>query len=342
MKSSTGNRMVGAMLHGVVRARPALAIDTAGCDYTARMSQSAPRSASASAAATLLIATPDPQALLADCPLLGPRLARADASEEAFLAIEDWLLAIHGVAADAEPALAATAAGLIGRGHGWLRVDALTLVVSRDRLIALPQAAGDASDAARLIDALLPQLPRIGVAHALGEARLVDLDAPTDARLAPAWRTANRPLDSHLPDGPRGPDWRRWLTEAQMLLHEHPLNTERESRGLRPLNALWLAGGAAAAPSPHPRGIRMYGAHPLAAALPLAAGTPSGSEQAPVRVWLHQPGENPPEPLLRALSAGRFQLRVLEPSGQQVYDRRPWHALRVWRKPLTSLSPTPA
>lgn len=335
MKSSTGNRMVGAMLHGVVRARPALAIDTAGCDYTARMSQSAPRSASASAAATLLIATPDPQALLADCPLLGPRLARADASEEAFLAIEDWLLAIHGVAADAEPALAAAAAGLIGRGHGWLRVDALTLVVSRDRLIALPQAAGDASDAARLIDALLPQLPRIGVAHALGEARLVDLDAPTDARLAPAWRTANRPLDSHLPDGPRGPDWRRWLTEAQMLLHEHPLNSDRESRGLRPLNALWLSGGAAVATQPVHRAVGLHGQHALARTLPVAVE--AATHKPAITVWLHQPGEQPPATVLSALRRGSFRLDILAPSLRQSYLRQPWHALRVWRQPLRAL-----
>ena len=291
---------------------------------------------------TLLIATRDPRGLLDDWPALAACLATADHSRHEFLAIEDWLLAMHDIPAESEPALAAAMLGLAGGTHGWLRVDALSLVISRDRLVALPQAPEDAADAAALVDAVLSQAPAVGALHAAGLHRLLDLDAPADARFAPAWRTAGRPLDEHLPQGPRGADWRRWLTEAQMLLHEHPLNTERESRGLRPLNALWLAGGAAAAPSPHPRGIRMYGAHPLAAALPLAAGTPSGSEQAAVRVWLHQPGENPPEPLVRALSAGRFQLRVLEPSGQQVYDRRPWHALRVWRKPLTSLSPTPA
>jgi len=293
-------------------------------------------------AQSLLIATRDPRGLLDDWPVLAARLATGDHRRHEFLAIEDWLLAMHDIPAEAEPALAAATLGLAGGGHGWLRVDALSLVIRRDRLVALPQAPEDATDAATLIDAVLSQAPAVGILHAAGPHRLLDLDAPADARFAPAWRTAGRPLDEHLPQGPRGADLRRWLTEAQMLLHEHPLNTERESRGLRPLNALWLAGGAAVAPSPRPRGIRVYGTHPLAAALPLASDTPSGNDQAAIRVWLHQPGQDPPEALVRALAAGRFQLRVLEPSGQQHYDRRPWHALRVWRKPLTSLSPAPA
>ena len=289
----------------------------------------------------LVIATPDPRALLGDWPALGRRLAAADHRREDFLAVDDWLLAMHQVPTDAEPALAAVALGLTGRGHGWLRLDAVSLTVSGDRLVALPPAPGDLTDAATLIDALLPQLPRLGAPHAHGTQRLLDLDAPAQARFAPLWRTANRPLDDHLPQGPRGAEWRRWLTEAQMLLHEHPLNANREARGLRPLNALWLAGGAAHAPAPRDCDLRLLGAHPLAATLRIGEGRHGTSSDgtAALTVWLHQPGASPPETAVTSLAGAAFDLRILEPSGQQCYRRRLWHTFRIWRKPLHTLSP---
>lgn len=288
------------------------------------------------AAATLAIATPDPQSLLRDWPALAGRLSVADHRREDFLALEDWLLALYGVPAEAEPALAAAAHGMTGHGHGWLRIDALSLAISRDRLVALPQRPDDAEDAAALIDAVLAHLPRPGTLYAIEAQRLLDLDAPTEARFAPAWRTAGRPLDSHLPEGPRGAEWRRWLTEAQMLLHEHPLNLQREARGLRPLNALWLSGGAATAATPRDAGVHLLGAHPLAAMLPVSRQSEAGG--AGVTVWLHKPGLQAPASFANALLAAGFRLRVLEPSGQQCFTRRPWHALRVWRQPLRTLA----
>lgn len=324
------------MLHGTVRTRPERIIDSPRCDYTARMPRSIADPASASAAATLLIATPDPQALLHDWPALARRLAVADYSREDFLALEDWLLSLHDIPADAEPALAASAAGLGGRGHGWLRIDALSLAISRDRLVALPQRAQDAGDAATLIDATLKLLLTSGALHPDGSRRLLDLDAPPEARFAPAWRTAGRPLDDHLPQGPRGAEWRRWLTEAQMLLHEHPVNADREARGLRPLNALWLSGGAALAPPPRDCAVRLLGRHPFMATLPVSA--PAGLGTPGITVWLHEPGQRPPAPVVALLRAHGLRLRVLEPSGQQCYTRQPWHALRVWRKPLRTLT----
>ncbi len=32
------------------------------------------------------------------------------------------------------------------------------------------------------------------------------------------------------------------MTELQMLLHEHPVNTQRQLRGLPALNAIWVHG----------------------------------------------------------------------------------------------------
>lgn len=41
-----------------------------------------------------------------------------------------------------------------------------------------------------------------------------------------------------------GRAWRRLVNELQMLWFDHPVNQAREARGLRPVNSLWLYGGA--------------------------------------------------------------------------------------------------
>lgn len=43
----------------------------------------------------------------------------------------------------------------------------------------------------------------------------------------------------------QGRPWRRLVNELQMLWFDHPVNQQRESRGLRPINSVWLYGGAA-------------------------------------------------------------------------------------------------
>src|SRR5690606_19137784 len=40
-----------------------------------------------------------------------------------------------------------------------------------------------------------------------------------------------------------GRPWRRLVNELQMLWFDHPINRERETRGLRSVNSLWLYGG---------------------------------------------------------------------------------------------------
>ena len=41
-----------------------------------------------------------------------------------------------------------------------------------------------------------------------------------------------------------GRPWRRLVNELQMLWFDHPVNQARENRGLRPINSLWMYGGA--------------------------------------------------------------------------------------------------
>ena len=131
--------------------------------------------------------------------------------------------------------------GLGARDH-WLCVDPISLSAgSRYMTIRAADALDlDATEAASLIETLNRHF-------ALDQLQLI---APHPQR----WYTACEPLDlvtralplvggiidqSALPSGETGALWRTRITEAQMLLHEHPINQARELRGLPPINAIW-------------------------------------------------------------------------------------------------------
>ena len=62
---------------------------------------------------------------------------------------------------------------------------------------------------------------------------------------------ANRNVSTFLPSGDSMASWRRLMTELQMLLHNHPLNQQRVTTGLMPVNSLWFWGGGSL-PAEHP------------------------------------------------------------------------------------------
>ncbi len=57
----------------------------------------------------------------------------------------------------------------------------------------------------------------------------------------PKFAAAN-PAEEILPRGRDAGGLRRLMTEMQMLLHEHQVNTQRQLRGLPALNAIWIHG----------------------------------------------------------------------------------------------------
>jgi hypothetical protein len=55
-------------------------------------------------------------------------------------------------------------------------------------------------------------------------------------------RVIGHPIDQWLPDRHAGRTVRRLQSEAQMLLHTHPINAAREVRGELAVNSFWLSG----------------------------------------------------------------------------------------------------
>ena len=71
------------------------------------------------------------------------------------------------------------------------------------------------------------------------------LRCPKGARLprfAPPDAVLGDDLGAHLPQGDNERQWRHLLNEAQVILHNHPVNARRVGRNLTPANSLWFWG----------------------------------------------------------------------------------------------------
>lgn len=138
----------------------------------------------------------------------------------------------------------------------WLRADPAWVRpdINGARLFAV----GDGMKLAREdVDALLPALRPL-----FGDAGM-PIDAPSPSRwylrVAPGARlpTFTDPadalgsdlgdalVDAAAGDGPDARRWRTLLSEAQVLLHNHPWNAKRAAEGRPPVNSLWFWGGGA-------------------------------------------------------------------------------------------------
>jgi hypothetical protein len=172
-------------------------------------------------------------------------------------------------------------------GASWLCADPVQLAFAREHLI-LSDAAGlalDADEAAALVAALNESFADLGHFEAGAPERwYLRLAAPTDARFALLSEVTNRPVALFLPEGPEAARWARTMNEAQIVLHNHPVNQAREAAGRPTANSLWLWGGGGAggtlpplcAPAP-----RILAADPVARGLARAAGVEAGAPALP-------------------------------------------------------------
>jgi hypothetical protein len=135
----------------------------------------------------------------------------------------------------------------------------------------------DASESAALLEAAQPALLDTGFrADALGVSRWrIHAHPGTVQHMGTPDAVAGHPLDSWWPRGDAVRPWRRLVNEVQMLWHEHPVNTQREARGVPRVNGLWLHGGAAPwRPWPNSAPRRLAGGTEWQRALAERAGVP--------------------------------------------------------------------
>ena len=191
-------------------------------------------------------------------------------------------------------ALTALADGCAGEGSGFrLRADPVHLRADIDDLVLfdvsdIDLSPDDAVALARTVnDALGPDGPCIDAAHP--HRWYVAPDAPARIATTPLSRAAGARVSEALPRGPDAARWHRWMNEAQMALHECPVNVERERRGAAPVNSVWVWGAgsslppAGGAPAPF---VQVWTDDALLRGLAHHAGVERGPRPAGAREWL--------------------------------------------------------
>ena len=245
----------------------------------------------------------------------------------------------------------------------WLRADPAYVRpdINGARLLSYGDALGlGAADAAALLKPLKPlfgdsgfpidaPVPSRWYLRLPMGAKLPDFTAPEQALGAD--------LFDELPQGPEGRRWRALLSEAQVVLHNHPLNAQRAAAGVAPVNSLWFWGAGALPDHVQSNYTRIASDDETLTALAALGGVNVAAKPASwsgrvesgntlfdlrdardlaliERDWF--------APLLKAVSEGDLsQLRFDFDDGAR-YDIARSQRWRFWRKPLSSFVNTRA
>jgi len=206
-------------------------------------------------------------------------LARGRRALRSGVGLEGWLLDRFGVGGEtdrpAAPYSLAADGGDPG-AHWWLRADPVHVEVDRDSLWVADATRFDLSraEADALVERLNAHFAPETQFHATRPDRWYarSVRGPAIAT-TPIAEVRGRPANDFLPQGADAMRWNALLNEAQMLLHEHPVNEAREARGAPTINSVWLWGaGRLAAPARTPYAC-VWANDPLARGLAQAAGT---------------------------------------------------------------------
>jgi len=171
---------------------------------------------------------------------------------------EHWISRQFGLtSADGkdEPSNSPPASAAILRSHGqqameghWFVLQPAHIHVARDHLVLtdIGQLELDEAHSRRLFQSAFPLFEEIG-------RTLIYVDAATWMMRADDWaglRTSSpqaasgRNIDIWMPEGPGELAWRKLQNEVQMQWFSESLNEEREMRGKKAVNSLWIWGGA--------------------------------------------------------------------------------------------------
>ena len=160
----------------------------------------------------------------------------------------------------------------------WLRADPVHLRLGRDTLTFADSAAFGVSraESEALVETLNRHFGDAMLFYPLQPTRwYVRLQEAPDMHTTPPSAAREETIEGNLPSGPDAMRFHALMNEAQMLLHEHPVNAEREERGEPALNSVWFWGGGVIDAAKNRPFSTVFGDDPLARGLALAAGIPA-------------------------------------------------------------------
>lgn len=133
-------------------------------------------------------------------------------------------------------------------GSTWLRADPahVRADMATARMLACGELGLSAADCKSISRELKPLFGDAGFEF---DARLPQrwyVRGSTDARFpvaVPPDQALGDDLKLHLPEAAAGRQWRQLFNEAQIILHNHPVNARRARMGAVAVNSLWFWGG---------------------------------------------------------------------------------------------------
>ena len=233
-------------------------------------------------------------------------ISRGRRSSAPAFGTERWLLERFGVLRQRDwPAapFSLIAEGGTPGSDTWICADPVHLRIERDRLMLADStlfriARDEAEGLARSInshfgDSLIvyPMQPQRWYAR---------LPACPDMETTPLSLVRGGAIEARLARGPEAMRWQAFANELQMLLHDHPVNLARESRGELPVNSVWLWGAGRLPPRPARPPARaparplarpfqhVAASDPLARGLAQASGAQARELAANAQAWLAQ------------------------------------------------------
>ena len=249
---------------------------------------------------------------------------------------------------------------------GWLCADPVNLSFAREHLLLNDFPADELTgpEVEALIGTLNDVFHDLGRFEACTSTRwYLRLAKPTSATLFPLHDVIGRPIRHFLPEGDDARLWQRTMNEAQVLLHNHPVNQAREAAGRRPANSLWFWGAGKLDRGPIAPPPAVQSLDPLARGLARAAAVEPmppdvasalqhdtivvldtllpAARQLDLDAWRANLADLERDwfaPLATALRDGRLQTLTLTAPGDRhtvelgVRSSDRW---KFWRKPLT-------
>lgn len=130
----------------------------------------------------------------------------------------------------------------------WFIVQPVHIHIARDHLVLTDprQLMLSEQDARALFDIAAPLFEEYGkdLCYGNSDTWFIRADDWRELRTSTPDAASSHNIDIWMPRGPSERDWRKLQNEVQMHWFNHAINETRESHRLKPVNSLWLWGGA--------------------------------------------------------------------------------------------------
>ena len=230
------------------------------------------------------------------------------------------------------------------RRHAWLRIDPAHLRAGINGVVLMGTGESlgmDADDTAAFLPSLKPLFGDAGFQLEAPHPARWYLRLPCEAKL-PAFATPDDALGDdvfeHAPEGPEARRWRALLSEAEVLLHNHPRNAQRAAGGRVAVNALWPWGGGllpdhvtTTFPKLHSDDVLLHGLAKLANidAMPATLPVPEDA-----LFDLRKADVASLQPMLDALHRGELHELALDFADGPQFTLKRSQRWRFWRRPF--------